>query len=293
MRKVERVDRVCQQCGRHFTTTPSRIRDGRGKFCSHKCHNSSQMGRQLSDVTRQRMSLAHKGQGVILGYVERVCQYCGKHFTIKANLLKTQTGEYCSQLCGNRAKANPTDSKVRERKANLVSAKSRARWQNPEYQARLSRSQKIAQRKKWENPEFVAKMLASLNRKPTKPEKILIDILNKDLPDFKYNGDFSLGVILGRLIPDFINVNGRKEVIEVLGDYFHSSEVIRSRWQGSELGKVMIYNSLGYKCLVIWEHELKQLTEDEIIDKVKSFFKNKRVRRKLCPNLALVSKRLP
>jgi hypothetical protein len=123
----------------------------------------------------------------------------------------------------------------------------------------------------WQNPEFVRKVIEGQNRKPTRPERQLIEILNKHFPQFEYNGDFSLGITLGGLIPDFVNTNGKKEVIEVLGDYFHSPEVIGDDWRRSELGKLMIYNSLGYKCLSIWEHDLKEKTEGEIVNMVKAF----------------------
>lgn len=288
-----RVDRLCQYCGGHFTTTPSRVRDGRGKFCSRECHSHSQIGR-------------HKK----LLYVERVCQQCGIHFSLLARLLKSQTGEYCSQLCANKAKANPADPEVRKRKAKLVSITSRNRWKDSEYKTKLSkirerlwqdpdfaqmmreaqsksalevwqrpeyRQRQIeAQKRRWEDPEAIARHLAGLNKKPNKPEQRLINIFSKCLPRFQYNGDFSLGVVLGGLIPDFVNVNGRKEVIELLGDYWHSPGVLGDRWQGSELGKVMIYNSLGYKCLIIWEGELANLTDDEIVERITKFFSKHR-----------------
>ena len=110
--------------------------------------------------------------------------------------------------------------------------------------------------KLWQNPEYIAKLIASFHKKPTRPELQLQEILNSHFPDFKYNGDFRLGIVLGGMIPDFVNVNGKKEVIEVFGSYWHSPKVTH-RWKASELGKVMLYNSLGYKCLVIWENELK------------------------------------
>lgn len=250
-----RIDRVCQYCETPFTVTPARLKEGRGKFCSRPCADKAKVGKQWAI------------------YVERVCQQCGKRFSLRASLLKSQPGKYCSKLCQNRAIANPADLKVRERKAKLVSITSKRRWQTPEYAARVSKSQRIAQKKKWQDPEIVAKMLAGINKKPTKPEEKLIGILQKHFPQFEYNGDFSLGVILGGLIPDFVNVNGRKEVIEVLGDFWHSPEIVGDRWQGTELGKVMLYNSLGYRCLAIWGHELKEFTEDQIISKINSFFK--------------------
>jgi len=255
-----RIDRICQYCGRHFSTIPSRLNAGEGKFCSPTCHYNSLRGRVLPTTV----------------YVEKICQQCGLLFRLPARLLKTQAGKYCSRLCGNRAKANPADPKVKERKAKLVSITSKKRWEDPEYVARLSRTQKVAQRKKWQDPEFVAKMTAAFNKKPTKPEQRLMDIFSKNLPQFEYNGDFRLEVMVGGLIPDFVNVNGKKEIIEFFGDYYHSPEVIGDDWRRSELGKVMIYNSLGWNCLVIWGHELNESTDSEIVHRATAFFRSKR-----------------
>ncbi|GAI66057.1 unnamed protein product, partial [marine sediment metagenome] len=91
------------------------------------------------------------------------------------------------------------------------------------------------------------------------------------------NGDGRLGVTLGGQTPDFVNIDGRKDLIEVFGDYYHSPEVLKARWQGSELGKIMIYNSLGWKCLIIWASELTD--EQAVISKIKRFVKTKRSKR--------------
>lgn len=141
------------------------------------------------------------------------------------------------------------------------------RWQNPIEKQRQS----LLSKQLWQDPEYVKKVIKGIGRKPTKPEQILASILDKYFPEFRYNGDYSLGIMIAGQIPDFINVNGKKEIIEVFGDYHHSPEVLGDRWQGSELGKVMIYNSLGWKCLVIWEHALKELTEEELIHKIETF----------------------
>ena len=109
--------------------------------------------------------------------------------------------------------------------------------------------------------------------RPTLPEKQLIDLFANHFPQFKYNGDGRLGVTLGGLTPDFVNVNGKKQVIEVFGDYWHSPKVLGDKWKGSELGKIMAYNSVGWDCLIIWEHELKELTEEQILEKISNFQK--------------------
>lgn len=58
---------------------------------------------------------------------------------------------------------------------------------------------------------------------PTKPELKLDELLSLHFPNqFKYNGDYGLGISLNRLIPDFVNVNGKKQVIELLVLMQHS-----------------------------------------------------------------------
>lgn len=126
-------------------------------------------------------------------------------------------------------------------------------------------SQKISSL--WQNPEYVARMMKLRQAKPNKQEQILISVLSKEFPQFAYNGDFSQGVMLSGLIPDFINVNGQKEVIELYGDYWHSKD--GTRWRQTELGRIMTYNSVGYHCLVIWQSELKN--PDKVIEKIRVF----------------------
>lgn len=142
------------------------------------------------------------------------------------------------------------------------------RWQNPEY----LQMQINAQTKRWEDPKYVAKLMKSLCRRPNKPEKRLMGVFAKRLPDFKYNGDCSLGVVLGGMVPDFVNTNGKKQVIEFLGDYWHSPEVIGDRTKGSAEGKAAIYGSLGWDCLCIWEHDANVMSDDQIVSKVEVFF---------------------
>lgn len=100
--------------------------------------------------------------------------------------------------------------------------------------------------------------------KPNKQELKLQAILNNHFPsEWKFVGDGQL--IIGGLCPDFSNINGRKCLIELFGDYWHSDKMVES-WNRTELGRIMLYNSYGYKCLVIWEHELSN--EKALAEKV-------------------------
>lgn len=101
--------------------------------------------------------------------------------------------------------------------------------------------------------KFNQKRLKALCQKPTKPEKQLIEIIEENKLPYKYVGDGSF--IIQGFNPDFVNVNGQKKIIEVFGRIWH--ETLVKHWNRTELGRVMIYNSYGYKTLVIWDDELK------------------------------------
>lgn len=122
------------------------------------------------------------------------------------------------------------------------------------------------------DPRFIAKQIAARGVKPNRIELKLEDILNRNFPkQYLYTGDGRL--IINGMIPDFCNKDGKKHLIEVYGDYWHSPELTQDDWRRTELGRIMAYNSLGYRCLVIWEHELNQLSEGQIVKKIKTFTK--------------------
>jgi len=93
-------------------------------------------------------------------------------------------------------------------------------------------------------------------------------LLKKSFPnEWKFVGDGQ--VILGGLNPDFINCNGRKLIIELFGDYWHGAKCTRPFVTEEERRDV--YGKYGYRQLVIWEHELKELPERSIVEKVRRF----------------------
>lgn len=237
-------------------------------------------GKKHSKESKERMSEAHKLVWQRPGYS-----------LVGSSVMKRvwQRKEYREQRKGSSRKASLAlweNPEYRKKVSEGVSRARKREWQNPEYRVRRIHPQSQETRQKisethkdlWQCPQFVKKMMLAFHKKPTKPELKLEAILKKHFPQYQYNGDGRLGITLGGLTPDFPNVNGKKDLIELFGDYYHSPKVLRDRWQGSELGKIMIYNSVGWRCLVIWEHELKELTEEEIVAKIKSFHRRKYAR---------------
>jgi len=113
---------------------------------------------------------------------------------------------------------------------------------------------------------IVRKIMVSNRVKPNKAELKLQKILNQYFPnEWKFVGDGQ--VIIGGLCPDFININNKKLLIELYGSYWHSDEQLRN-WKSTELGRIMYYNSYGFKCIVIWEKELRD--KENLVGKIKS-----------------------
>jgi G:T-mismatch repair DNA endonuclease (very short patch repair protein) len=104
-------------------------------------------------------------------------------------------------------------------------------------------------------------------RKPTKPEKMMMKIIRRNRLPFKYVGDGSF--LIGekpKLKPDFIHRRNRKIVIEVLGDYWHSEDEFEM--------KKKLYQEYGYRCIGVWENELKNLDEEEIVERIRSVIRH-------------------
>lgn len=251
------IDRICQQCSKHFLVYPSQISGKNGHkaiFCSPKCRTNARVG------THQSQEASRKKSEALSQKVKAICQWCGRGFLVKPSVIRRGSGKFCSRKCYGLFQQNQNWNWWRKGKTLPK-----------ETRMKIS----LARIRNWRDPEYVRKMILAFNKKPTKPEIQLGAILNKHFPQYKYNGDGRLGVTLGGLTPDFVNVDGKKDLIEVFGDYYHSPEILGDRWQGSELGKTMIYNSLGYYCLVIWEHEIEELSEKEIVAKIKTFCQRK------------------
>ena len=142
-----------------------------------------------------------------------------------------------------------------------------ANWQNPEYRKRVTEASNKAR----STPEYLKAYAEGLLKKPNKSEQKLQKIIEEVCPDYKYNGDYKLGVSIGYYIPDFVNVNGKKKVIDLFGDRWHKPEEVEVR-----KGKMA---TLGWQCLVVWEHELKDI--DAVKQKIQTFHYN--------PNIELVT----
>lgn len=162
----------------------------------------------------------------ICGYVKKVCvivycEDCGKYL-----------GESAGKCCKSCARKRT--------------------WQDPNF--KIDFIKKMHQR--WQDPIYRDKTIKSIiqgNKKkgPNKPEKYLSSILEEICPgEFKYTGAGE--IIINGKNPDFVNINGKKKIIELFGDYWHRGEDPQDR--------IDIFTPYGYDTLVVWENELKNLS---------------------------------
>jgi very-short-patch-repair endonuclease len=141
--------------------------------------------------------------------------------------------------------------KIKAKAPSLRERKSKATkklWENPEYRERKRKQLK----QRWSNEDYREYQIKAMRKfiRPNKSENKLLLILSELCPnEWKYvgNGDF----IINGKNPDFVNVNGKKLIIELFGDYWHKGQDPNDR--------IEIFKPFGFDTLVIWEKELKEI----------------------------------
>lgn len=268
-------------------------------FCSWECYlkdrlgkpllletrhkiSLSHLGKPMSDVARKHMSESHKGiplseenkknislanKGHIVSEDTRKMisvankgnkNWLGKHHTAesKKKMSTVQKGKIISKeqrieisKAHKGIKENLTLEQRQKRgeahKGNKYCLGKTA-WNRGKPMCQETKDKIIA---KWNDPVYIIKQQKALHNRPNKPEKELYNILDTYFPDtYTYTGDF--GFMLGGKNPDFTNMD-EKKTIDLYGDYFHKGENPQER--------IDYFKKFGYKSLVIWECELKNI----------------------------------
>jgi len=115
----------------------------------------------------------------------------------------------------------------------------------------------------WKNKDFrqlmISKSIRSQKKSLNKCESLLFSVLPNN---FVYSGDGS--TIIDGFNPDFIDKR-KKLIIEHYGDYWHNLP----EWKERDKRRLVSYKNAGYKLLVVWEHELKNL--NKVKEKINNF----------------------
>lgn len=234
------------------------------------------LGRKCSEETRAKLSLIHKGRPLTESQ--------------KIALQKARTGRKISEETRERLRLSHLGQKPSILCLEKLQQASRVKWMQPEYRKlQLERLHSPESRKKATlsmvghpvHSDTRAKISSSLmghgftdetrlkwqksmkgklHMRPNQAEKKVLQLLNSMYPsEWSYVGDWSM--ILAGKNPDFVNINGKKLIVELFGDFWHKGENPEDR--------IALFSKFGYKTLVIWERELKNLPK--LTERVQEF----------------------
>jgi len=223
-------------------------------------HRSEKRREELREAARQ-MSKAPRGEQWRQKQREgKIGRKHGEEWSKKISLaLKGRKWTLEERLSHKSIKGRKHSLKTRE----SISIAVKRKWLNNEFREKMIKA--LTGRKMPESFRHHARIRAIKNlkgrwKRPTNIEIRLTNILNRRFPgEWKYvgNGQF----VIGGKFPDFINVNGKKQVIELFGNYWHNAlDSARKEYH---------YSQYGFSCLVIWEDELDNV--GALIRKVRRF----------------------
>ena len=204
--------------------------------------SEGQMGHTLSEEGKTKLSKAHKGKIMAEEARKKISEarqkqsppHLGHHHSPEAKvkmraikLGKTATKE-------TKIKMSETGKKL---------------WRLPAHRDKLVKASRLGQL-----------------IHPNKPEILLLSLLNTIAPDdWAFVGDGQL--IIGGKNPDFANVNGKKLLVEMFGDYWHGEKA--RCYEETEEGRVKLFKKFGFSMLIIWESELKE--PKKVLSKIAEF----------------------
>lgn len=242
----------CAFCGNDFNV---RGKNHSAKYCSLNCmwRSGTRRGTHQSEETKIRIGKSVSAKFNTPEYREKLSKAHMGHSTSqstrkKLSLLKTGVNHH------NWGKNITWETKQKISKALKGKPGTRGTLGmvfSSEWRTKIS----DAKRRQWNNPvlkdKFIKSIFSAINKRPNHIERKLGIILdNNYLEEYEYNGNGK--VVIGGLVPDYINKNGRKEVIELFGNYWHRNDNPQDR--------INKFAKRGYKCLVIWEWELENST---------------------------------
>lgn len=222
---------------------PKKVREKISKTMKEKGIKPSKKANLKALETRRR--LYKEGKIVVWNKRKKLSK---KH---KKNLSKAKKGKKISE--------EHRQNIIKALKKRIVSSKTKSKISNKLKGHPVSKitRQKISEaRKKQRFPS-----------NNTKPELKFMSLIKKYNLPYKYVGDGKFWI--ENINPDFVDCNGEKVAVEIFGDYWHDpSKKKNLKWSNTEEGRKKILSKYGWKCIVIWEKELKDLSDDEILNKI-------------------------
>jgi G:T-mismatch repair DNA endonuclease (very short patch repair protein) len=247
----------------------------------------NQKGYRHSDETKIKISVAHLDMKHSEKTKKKISELkTGKNHPNWGKNLSLKTREKISE--NNKGKHQPTKNqieknrqwhlgkKLSEETKEKIKESCKKKYENPEFKEKVLRiitsEEQRAKIKKsvlrlWEDREYVQKQIDSSHFKPNKTEMSLFTLIQGAFPnEFAMNIRGEIMVIGGK-IPDFVNVNGKKKLIELYGEFWHKDE---KKDNGQD--RINYFKQFGWDTLIVWESELQHISvlKQRIIDFVRT-----------------------
>lgn len=244
--------RKCEYCGKKFVVTDvGRLLRGWSKYCSCECYLKARWNKSHKKVFK--------------------CKNCGKEFVD----YESNKRIFCSKKCQYKWMEKFYRASEETRRKQSLARKGK-RPKNIEIiieHSRKKKGKKIEEIYGEEKAKKIKKKLKKFRKtqeipiRPTKPEKMFIDICNKFKLPYKYVGNGQIW--LSNKNPDFIHKN-KKIVVEIFGKYWHKEEEVK------EYKKY--YKKFGWECVVFWDYEINFDNIEAIKEKLAEVEKNAKFR---------------
>ncbi len=247
------VVKICKTCNKKFQIRFSHA--SKTQFCSFSCRFPNR-----KKIFKKSCEVCHKS-------------YIGpKNRSLKEWLLKSK---YCSIKCMGIAKrglqswnhGKTYNELFGQKKAAILKSEigkfssNRTNWAKGKTKLTHPSLMQISHKLKGRQrpPDVIKKCLSF--RSPNKVEIVLAALLDSLYPtDWKFVGNGAF--IIGGKNPDFININGKKLIIELFGEHWHEASEVRPRSDA--------FAKYGYKTLILWDYELNN--KENMVNKIKALY---------------------
>lgn len=118
------------------------------------------------------------------------------------------------------------------------------------------------------------KAFEALRMSPNKLEQRVIDLVTAHNLPFKFVGDGAL--VINGMCPDFVSTENPMKLIEIFGEYWHGNMDLVVPYHRTEEGRNKVFSDLGYHVLIIWEKDMKAMTDDELLNIITTFHKSEK-----------------
>jgi hypothetical protein len=188
---------------------------------------------------------------------------------------KNRKGKGTGRIPWNKGLTKETDVRVKMISTNT---KERIPWNknkswSEDVKAKMRKPKRNTEKMKWRRSEDHIKIILKnplMRGKPNKKEIALFERVQFISPNnyaLNVKGDI---LIIGSKVPDIVNINGQKKLVELFGDYYHGEKITGRTKEQEERQRINYFKKFGWDTLIVWEHELKNLQNLE--SKLTEFF---------------------